>query len=192
MHPNLAEDRIYENRFKGPDPAIADSRSSLSSEEARSARMPQPSRPVALSRQVLSNQLADRPAVFFDTQQVMHPGLPPSVRVPAAPSPPYLALPMPHNAVLCIDPPFTDLLATFVALALLTPPPPILIPTQRIVKCVACSVALLPQTSPALTSLSTPLHPMHRYLVVLSRWSAPVGSPRRPAPSSSRPPIWQP
>ena len=43
VHPNPAEDRIWGNQFKGPGPAIADSRSSLTSERARSARMPKAS-----------------------------------------------------------------------------------------------------------------------------------------------------
>ena len=43
VRPNPAEDRIQENRIKGPGPAIADYCSSLTSERARSARMPQPS-----------------------------------------------------------------------------------------------------------------------------------------------------
>ena len=40
MHPDLAEDRVRQNRFKGPGPASADCCSFLTSGEARSARMP--------------------------------------------------------------------------------------------------------------------------------------------------------
>ena len=41
MHPDLAEDRVRQNRFKSPGPAFADYCSFLTSEKARSARMPQ-------------------------------------------------------------------------------------------------------------------------------------------------------
>ena len=66
-HLDPAEGQVQETRFKGPGPAFADCGSFPASKEARSARMPHSSVPVARmqSAQVLKPQLAGRPTILF-------------------------------------------------------------------------------------------------------------------------------
>ena len=65
MRLNPAEDRIQENRFKGPGPAFADGGRFPASVKARSTGCLVPDPVAQQSAQVLNLQLADRLTIFF-------------------------------------------------------------------------------------------------------------------------------